>query len=200
MLIKQGENMHHAKQHAKTWRSCLSALLIAALAISGLSSSALAQARRKTFVSGFEVTIRNRADLRAPLMVAGQLTIHVAPNGEFSGQITPGKDQNGNYLPTVLFRSTEDGLAPAPDGPQSLEVTGSVQNHAINLALKLPGEGKYIFGSGTALVNLTDAPGGTIDSPIAGSATGPEPGDSGDWLINLCVKVCVGSVCVKVCL
>ena len=68
--------MQHSIRHPKTWPICLTVLLVATLAGSGLSVNSHAQARHdsikrssdegtRTFVSGFEVTIRNRADLRA---------------------------------------------------------------------------------------------------------------------------------------
>jgi len=141
-------------------------------------------------VTGFEVTIRQRSDLRAPFMLAGRLTINLAPSGEFTGQLTPGQDPEGNLAPGVLFRATDDGLRPVPDGPQSLEAAGSIQNHTFNLMIKLPGEEKYVYGAGTSLANLSELPGGSIDKPIAGSAVGPEPGDSGDWAV-ICTVFCV---------
>ena len=101
--------------------------------------------------------------------------------GHFSLDVAPPqKDDNGNHLPGVVFRANDAGLTFDPDAPSMLEVSGSLQNYAISLTIKLPGN-KYIHGVGTSVANLSETPGGTLDKPIAGSAVGAEVGDIGDW-------------------
>lgn len=157
----------------------------------------------KTFTTRFEVTIRQRAELRAPYMVAGQLKISVAPSGAFTGHITPLRDENGNLIPGVLYRANDAGLTLDADSPATLEVTGSLQNHSISLTIKLPDD-KYIHGVGTSVVNLNELPGGTLDKSIAGSAVGTEAGDSGDWGNSCippipCFYVRGMRICIKSC-
>lgn len=179
--------------HRKLFNSLFAALLVVAASISSVLAQnyqlpAKAKGAEKTFSTGFEVTIRNRSDLKAPYMILGNLTIIVAASGVFTGHINPAKDENGHLVSTVLFHFDESGIVPEPNGPQSLEVAGQINGHAFNLAIKLP-DGNYIFGAGTSVADLSALPSGQLDTFIGGSATTSIAGDSGDWA-GRCIPTC----------
>jgi hypothetical protein len=62
------------------------------------------------------------------------------------------------------------------DDGQVIPLTGQANGRAVNLIFRLEGE-QYLFGTGTSTEPLY-----TCSGVLGGGFTGPQLGDSGDWL------------------
>jgi hypothetical protein len=65
------------------------------------------------------------------------------------------------------------------DNQGEIQAAGQVNGHAIHLVF-FAGEGKYIFGVGTAVSKITNDSCGVA---FGGPFVGPGEGDAGDWIV-----------------
>src|SRR5579864_3898501 len=113
--------------------------------------------KERTLTTTFEVTVRGTITSNIQdgtsntLMVAGVATMNVDNTGAFSGQITSGKDADGNDIGAVVFRGPN--LERDPDAPKSLALSGQVNGHMMSLTIKFP-DGYMIFGAGASTDDL----------------------------------------------
>jgi hypothetical protein len=166
--------MSRMKSAGRWWLAVL--LVVSCLSFSAASNDSQ---QLKAF---FQATIRQGPD--AGLVAYGVLTLHVDPgDGNFTGTLTPAVSlETGLPFPTVLFTQKGGSFTPVPDGPTEIEVRGTMHGHAINLImLNVAGAGQDVVGVGTMENTLKEWLQGKGPGVVAGSAVGPEPGDSGDW-------------------
>jgi hypothetical protein len=136
--------------------------------------------------ASFQVTVRQGPS--AGLVANGLLTLNIhKPTGNFTGTLTPAEAEGAGESSSVLFHQVDHKFVPFGDVKQ-VDMRGTIHGHAINLvALNAGGEGKDIFGAGTtenAFGEPTEEKG---LGHIAGSAVGPEEGDTGDWIIGITI-------------
>jgi hypothetical protein len=154
------------------------------LLLSCLSFAAISDTQPLT--AFFQATVRQGPD--AGLVAYGVLTLNVKGDGNFTGTLTPAVSlETGLPFPTVLFTQKDGSFTPIPGGPTEIDVRGTMHGHAINLImLNVVGAGQDIVGVGTMENTLKGWLQGKGPGVVAGPAVGPEPGDSGDWLIPCC--------------
>ncbi len=158
--------------------ACLAVLL-------ALASAAPAAAGPRHLQTLFVVTVDQGPS--AGLVLQGVLSADVDPaTGVLAGTLTPGPDpRTGLPYPSVSFTTVDGHFLPNLD-VTALPVRGELQHHAVHLILlDAGGPGKPVFGVGTTEADtgtgLRHAPGA-----LGGPASGPEPGDLGDWEIPCC--------------
>jgi N-acetylneuraminic acid mutarotase len=130
----------------------------------------------------FQVTIREGPS--AGLVAYGVLTLNIKSGTDnFTGTLTPAVDKDtGEPLSSVLFRESDHGFVPNPDGVKEVAVRGTLHGHVIGLVmLNVGGEGKDVFGVGD-VENTGEQSEEQGLGHVAGPAVGPEEGDSGDWI------------------
>jgi hypothetical protein len=102
---------------------------------------------------------------------------------EFEATVYHGPSEGLNVLGTLEMEIDETGsltgMMTSEDGSLEVPVVGQANGRAINMAFNL-GAGVYIFGIGTA---VNDSAGEDCGGVLGGPLVGPNPGDSGDWLI-----------------
>lgn len=98
-----------------------------------------------------------------------EATVHHGPNA--------GLAVNGKLLFTLDHAGALTGGIAAVDGSE-IPVVGQANGRAVNLSLTV-GEQKFLFGVGSA-----ENPINTCTGYWGGGFTGPEAGDSGDWLAS----------------
>jgi hypothetical protein len=111
--------------------------------------------------------------------------VNIAPvaattcTSDFEATVYQGPSQGLSLHGQLRFRLDStgmlDGQLTTTDG-QEINATGQANGQAINLMLTV-GEEQYVFGTGTA-----SDPVYTCNGVWGGGFTGPQPGDSGDWL------------------
>ena len=142
--------------------------------------------RHSTTDGVFQATVRQGPD--AGLVAYGVLTLNLKGDGNFTGTLTPAVSlETGLPFPTVLFTQKGGSFTPVPGGPTEMNVRGTMHDHSINLImLNVVGAGQDIVGVGTTENTLKEWLQGKGPGVVAGPAVGPEPGDSGDWLVPCC--------------
>jgi hypothetical protein len=107
----------------------------------------------------------------------------IACSMEFEATVYHGPSEGLSVLGTLEMEIDETGsltgTMTSEDGSLVLPVVGQANGRAVNMAFNL-GEGVYIFGIGTA---VNDTAGEDCGGVLGGPLVGPNPGDSGDWLI-----------------
>jgi hypothetical protein len=134
--------------------------------------------------SNFELTVHRRGNPAAePFAVIGMLTLQIEKSGRFTGEITPSLTETDEEKDAVIFRGTD--LSPDPTASTRLDVVGQLRGVAINMIIYL-GDGTRIFAVGTAEQEFSISKQGGAEAlgVIGGPATGPESGDSGDWITS----------------
>ncbi|MFN8443734.1 MAG: hypothetical protein U0175_23350 [Caldilineaceae bacterium] len=105
-----------------------------------------------------------------------EATVHHGPNA--------GMAVTGTLLFALNYQGEISGVVATNDGNE-IVTSGQANGRAINLTFKV-GDRKYLFGVGSA-----ENPIYTCSGYWGGSFTGPEPGDSGDWLASDGVDVTI---------
>jgi hypothetical protein len=135
---------------------------VAVIAVAGNTVKVRAQSP-VTCIWPFEATVRQGPNTGTTLL--GDLTVDIAEDGALSGTL-----------------ATQDN--------QSLAVVGQIVGRAVSLGFELQAPaadvtGMYVFGTGTAWQPVS--PDTDCGGILGGTFAGPQPGDMGDWLV--CVKV-----------
>jgi len=149
--VKNEENMPvMLPSQTSTLRRILNLLIVmVALAIS-LAACSSNQTASTTDCSGdFEATVHSGKN--AGLSLAGKLTLHIQPSGNFIGTL-------------------------ATDDSTSVQVTGYAVSQALNLVFDL-GDGRYLFGVGSAQYDMNECK-GVAGGPFTGPEPG-DSGDWG---------------------
>jgi hypothetical protein len=117
----------------------------------------------------------------------------------FTATVQQGPNAGEEFEGTLIFGVEADGaidqafLVPEQDDP--IPVVGQATGRAINLLFTVA-DGRFLYGVGTA-ENPVAACEGVIEGTMGGPFTGPEEGDSGDWIVSrdgildTCLSDCV---------
>jgi hypothetical protein len=110
--------------------------------------------------------------------------ICIAP---FEATVRQGPDTGTSYVGTLALGispsgAIDEGVMVLEDGT-SISVVGQADGHAVNLLFTVA-EGQYLFGVGTAEANLDDCH-GALAGTMGGPFVGPQPGESGDWIVPI---------------
>jgi hypothetical protein len=157
------------------------------LSLTGRTASAAV--RPRTLRQAFGYTILSGES--AGHVYAGVLTLQINPkDGRFTGTLTPGIVQGTTTrLPSVLLDLRQETVQPVGE-VTSIAVRGTLQGHALHLVLLNAGaQGTHIYC--TASTEVYAGKYGTVD-PIStgGTASGPEPGDTGVTASRITVRIC----------
>ena len=110
---------------------------------------------------------------------------------QFEATVRQGPDAGTAYVGTLAIGiwpsgAIDEGVMAMDDGT-SISVVGQAEGHAVNLLFTVA-DGQYLFGVGTSESNLADC-NGVLEGTMGGLFVGPQPGESGDWIIRLLPKM-----------